>query len=581
MNLAALFHQPFMEYREALPDGRVRIRLRSAREDNLAVTLLHVAIYKPARWEQRFSRSPMVKVSSTVLHDYYQADFIPDDPRLCYLFEIRQGEALFYLDQEGIKTQEDFNTPPFGINPFAFAYAYPPKALPSWALGSVGYQIFPDRFRRAASPAEGCQPWHGGKVANDRFFGGDLVGIRQAIPYLKELGITLVYLTPIFKAATAHRYDTEDYYKLDSRLGSFQDLKNLTDSLHREGMRLILDGVFNHSGIRFAPFVDASSRPETSPYRDWFIFDDSKAGYQTFAYTRLMPKLNLKNPDAARFFLDVGRYWVREAGIDGWRLDVSPEVWPDFWRAFRRAIHQENHEALMIAECWDDSREWVGMGDMFDGTIHYMLSRAIWRFLAMDELDLAGFDSAVHHALNLYPSARMGAQWTYLSSHDTPRFLTRAGKKEDRLRLAAFFQLTAPGLPIIYYGDELGMEGGEDPDCRRPMAWDRVNNNAILAWYQQLTRLRLHLPALRTGSLMTHCLGPEGIYAYLRLDTQPLLCVMCTGQAIARQSLELPQAFKGASSLYDWLTGREVRIHQHQIELSVRPGACYILGRIP
>ena len=581
MNLSALHHLPLMEYREALPDGRVRIRLRTAREDLDKATLLHVCIYKDARFRYRFNKTPMTKVASGALHDWYQADFTPDDPRQCYLFELQKNGQTCYLDQEGIKEPEAFGEPPFGINPFAFAYVYPPRPLPAWALGKVGYQIFPDRFRRQGPPGPGIQPWDGGEVKNHRYFGGNLQGIREAIPYLKELGVSLVYLTPIFKAHTAHRYDTADYYQIDPMLGTLQDLKDLVTALHQNNMRLILDGVFNHSGTRFAPFVDAREKGPASPYYDWFFFDDSTTGYQTFAFTAMMPKINLDHEAAARYFLEVGRYWLRETGMDGWRLDVSPEVSPDFWRRFRREIHRENPEALLIAECWDDSREWVNSRDMFDGTMNYLLSRAIWRFFALRETSLAAFDSAVHHALSLYPTALLPAQWSFLSSHDTPRLLTRADGDIHRQRLAVFFQFTCPGLPVIYYGDELGMAGEGDPDCRRPMAWDQVGDNSTLAFYRQLAGLRNRLPALQTGAFTTLEAGEDGLYAYLRGEgEEAVLCVLYTGPYAGARPLRLPGDWAAADSLHDAWTGQRCPVADGSISLPAAPGACFLFTQV-
>lgn len=340
MNLAALHHVNWLEYREALPDGRVRIRLRAARGDLHQVTLLYAGIYSKQRYARQFMRQPMHLRAQDQLHDWFEADYRPDDPRSCYLFEIKDQDKTLYLDQEGIKTQEDFDSGYLGMNPFPYAYIWQTEATPAWARGSIGYQVFPDRFRRGAEPVPGLEPWTGGKVSNAVRYGGDLKGIRAAVPYLKQLGVDILYLTPIFLSDTAHRYNVYDYYRIDPMSGSLEDLQALAETLHARGMRLVLDGVFNHSGTQFAPFADAQKRGADSPYAQWFYFDNSKIGYQTFAFEKRMPKLNLQNEEAARYFLEVGRYWIREAGIDGWRLDVSPEVWPDFWRHFRKAVKE-------------------------------------------------------------------------------------------------------------------------------------------------------------------------------------------------------------------------------------------------
>lgn len=226
---------------------------------------------------------------------------------------------------------------------------------------------------------------------------------------------------------------------------------------------------------------------EASPYRGWFCFDDKMPyGYHTFGDWRYMPKLNLQNEDCAQYFLSVGRYWLEKCHVDGWRLDVSPEVWPDFWRQFKTMMRKVNPDSLMVAECWDDSREWLTVGDMFDSTMHYVLSRNIWSRFCRHEISTAQFDCALNRAAMLYPQRTQEVLWTFLGSHDTQRIRTRAGGDLRMVHAASFFQFTYLGSPIIYYGDELGMEGGEDPDCRRPMRWDDVEDNPTRAHYQKL-----------------------------------------------------------------------------------------------
>ena len=253
------------------------------------------------------------------------------------------------------------------MNVFHSALSDTAKEQPQWARGCVGYQIFPDRFRRVDVPGEETvEPWGSKRVANEYRFGGNLKGILEAVPYLAELGVGVVYMTPIFLSDTSHRYNTFDYYQIDPLLGTLEDLRNLADALHEKGIRIVLDGVFNHCGLGFAPFKDAMEKGKGSEYYDWFFFGEQyPCGYMTFGEKwAYMPKLNMQNEACAAYFLDVGRYWLREAHVDGWRLDVSPEVYPDFWRQFRRAVMAANPNAIMIAECWHDSREWCNVGDV-------------------------------------------------------------------------------------------------------------------------------------------------------------------------------------------------------------------------
>ena len=572
LNLAAIYHMPWLEYRHALPDGRACLRLRTARGNFDRAAARVTCNY----WgDDPFAKGldlPMELAFRDDLYDYYQVAYRPEDPRVKYVFYLYQGETTVLFDCQGPHIGGTLY--PDVEEAFVFAYVYPPDPMPEWARGCVGYQIFPDRFRRAGEPEEGLEPWTSERYENERRFGGNLRGVREAVPYLHDLGVDFIYTCPIFRSDTAHRYNTFDYYQVDPLLGTEADLKALCDELHRHGMRLVLDGVFNHSGVGFAPFRDAVEKGKASEYYDWFFFDDSVPfGYRTFAFAEYMPKLNLRNEACAEYFLKVGEYWLREVGVDGWRLDVSPEVYPDFWRRFHAMMKRVKPDSIMVAECWDDSREWLTVGDQFDATMHYVLSRCIWGRFADHKLSLAEFDARINRAAMLYPHRTQEVLWNFLGSHDTPRFLTRAGGDPAMLRAASFFQLTQPGVPVIYYGDELGMEGKGDPDCRRPMRWDDVEGNAMRAHYQRLTALRHAHPSLRVGELRTHCVLKDDLYAYLRItDTERALVVLNATTEPQHEYLPLPEALRGRKSLTDAYTGRRLRVVGEQLECGLDTG---------
>lgn len=552
LNLAAIHHMPWLEYRHAMPDGRVVIRVRTARGDFDRVVLKtanHYDLSDPFGAGALYEMAPQFR---TKMFDYYEAVFEVRDPRLKYLFLFyADGGRVYKLDGAGLRTGEhsfdDIS------ESFAFSYAWPPAPMPEWARGCVGYQVFPDRFRREGAPEAGLEPWDSSRVQSEYRFGGNLNGIRAALPYLKDLGVQMLYTTPIFVSDSAHRYNTFDYYRIDPLLGTLDDFKALCDEAHAQGIRVILDGVFNHSGTGFAPFIDARENGEQSQYRDWFFFDDLEPfGYRTFGHVPQMPKLNLQNADCADYFMQVGRYWLTECHADGWRLDVSPEVYPAFWGDFHREMKRLNPECLIIAECWDDSRQWISVGDQFDATMHYMLSRSIWKRFAYQSVDLKTFDASVNDAAMLYPMRNQDVLWTFLGSHDTERFLTRAGGDKRKLNAAVFFQFTGMGIPIIYYGDELGMEGGPDPDNRRPMRWDWTEHNQTREHFQTLARLRRGSEALRLGTFHTWKTMDNGLYAYeRRTDGQHVLCVLNTGAETVDVLLPLPEALRGKRELTD------------------------------
>ncbi len=577
LSLPSIFHQPWLEYRHALPDGRVCLRLRVGKGDFSCVKVRVTSQYALPDPFGVAVNHPMERAFSDEWYDYFEAVFQPQDPRIRYLFLLTAENRVFKLDAGGLRfgadAFEDIS------EAFAFAYAYPPDPMPEWARGCAGYQIFPDRFRRDGTAEPGLEPWTSDRVQSQYRFGGNLRGILAAVPYLKDLGVEMIYMTPIFLSDSAHRYNTFDYFQIDPLLGTEEDLKALCDELHQNGMRIVLDGVFNHSGVAFEPFLQAQNEGEASAYRDWFFFDPSiPCGYQTFGHEPYMPKLNLAQEGCAEYFLEVGRYWLDKCGIDGWRLDVSPEVWPDFWRKFRRMMKQVNPDSLMVAECWDDSREWITQGDMFDSTMHYVLSRNLWNLFCRHGISAEAFDFAVNRAAMLYPHRNEETLWTFLGSHDTERFRTRAGGDERMLRAGSFFQFTYLGAPMIYYGDELGMEGGADPDCRKPMRWDAVENNQTRAHFQRLCRLRRESDALRHGAFRTHAVLPNGLYAYLRASPcQQLLCILNTSLEPRSAWIPLPENMAGMAVLHDLFLGGNLPVLDGGVQVSLGVGEGMIL----
>lgn len=577
INFGSVYHMPWLEYRHALPDGKVCLRLQTGRGEFTAATARVTSNYAYPEFFRNAAVYPMTLAYRDEWHDWYEAVFTPDDRRMRYLFVMESDDQVFKLDASGLHAGRDYFED--ASESFAFAYAYPAAPLPEWARGCVGYEIFPDRFRREGEGEIGLEPWHSDRVQNEFRFGGNLRGIIKAVPYLKELGVEMIYTTPLFLSDTSHRYNTFDYFQVDPLLGTEEELKELADTLHQNGMRLMLDGVFNHCGFHFAPFQDALKNGESSPYRNWFFFDNTEeCGYQTFGHWSYMPKLNLNNPECADYFLEVGRYWLQACKIDGWRLDVSPEVWPDFWRQFRKMMIHENPQSLMVAECWDDSREWVTNGDMFHSTMHYVWSRDVWNRFCEHKISVHEFDAVLNRSLMLYPEHIQQGLWNFLDTHDTPRVRTRAGGDLRMQHAAAFFQFTSPGSPILYYGDELGMEGGGDPYCRFPMRWDDVENNQTLAHYQRLAQLRQTHPVLRLGNLRTWRVFDNGLYTYLRqLEQQQALCVLNTSIEPADALLPLPQAMAEMSVVTDLYSGQSFTVHSGCVQLKLTVGQGLIL----
>lgn len=434
--------------------------------------------------------------------------------------------------------------------------------VPFWVQDAVFYQIFPDRFANGdtRNDPRDLKPW-GSPPTQHGFQGGDLRGIINRLDYLMDLGVNALYLNPIFLSTSTHRYNTLDYYQIDPRLGSMADFRALLDAAHDNDLRVVLDGVFNHSGRGFFAFNDLLENQENSVYRDWyhvkrFPVDAYTAGdadsYLGWWGLKSLPKFNTTNPDVRKYLLRVARYWI-EQGIDGWRLDVPNEIDDDsFWAEFRETVKSANPEAYLMGEIWTADPRWVG-DTHFDGLMHYPLRETILEFLNGSFMTAAQFADKVEGYLKLYPRQNVYAMYLPLGSHDTERLMTVL-KDLRKVRLAFAFQFAYPGSPAIYYGDEVGLQGGKDPDCRRafptdPAAW----NNDLRKWVQLLATLRRRLTPLRRGEFHRLFLEDKRrVYAFARSLGREHVLVALNGGPV-RRNMQIP-----VGSL-DWEDGRIVR----------------------
>ena len=416
---------------------------------------------------------------------------------------------------------------------------------PKWVQDAIFYQIFPDRFARSKRlPDIGFEAWDT-PPTHHGFKGGDLYGVAEKLDYLQDLGITAIYLNPIFSSASNHRYHTYDYYNVDPLLGGNKALRFLLDKAHKRGVRVVLDGVFNHASRGIWQFHHVLETGAASPYKDWFHFDPERLnghkhwgayptpheqhlihqegslkaiGYQGWWNLPALPKFNTNTPAVREFLFDIGEYWVR-FGIDGWRLDVPGEIDDDaFWQEFRRRVRAINPEAYIVGEIWHEAQRWL-QGDQFDAVMNYLVTAAALSFFGGHRLDMGvvnqagGLHSRVHpnmqaydfaneidRLFNLYKPEITRAQLNLLDSHDMPRFLSCAGGDKNSLKLAWLFMFTIPGAPCIYYGDEVGVDGRHDPDCRKSFPWDESRwDNDLLDYAKECCVLRKNHPALRRG----------------------------------------------------------------------------------
>jgi len=393
--------------------------------------------------------------------------------------------------------------------------------LPLWVKDSLFYEIFPDRFFNGdlSNDPTNVRPW-GEKPTRSNFFGGDLKGILNKLDYLEELKINTIYLTPIFKARTNHKYDTEDYFSIDPSFGYEQTLKSLVSTLHERDMRIILDGVFNHCGDYFWAFKDVLSKGEKSNYKTWFKIRSfpikrNPPNYKSYGSTGYLPKLNMCNPDVRDYFLKVAKFWITDFGIDGWRLDVPWKVPIEFWCRFRDVVKKANPKAYIVGEIWRDPSFWL-KNELFDGVMNYLLRDLVIGYCVLNKMDAEDFDHECNYLRQYVHKEHQFLTLNLLGSHDTARILSICKNNINKLKLALTFIFTYIGAPMIYYGDEIGMEGGKDPDCRRAMIWNKKNwNEKIYHIYKSLIALRKTHPALRSLNFEILFIF-EGIFAYRR-----------------------------------------------------------------
>lgn len=543
MNYAAIVHRPTEDY--VRPEGResLAIALSTARGDLQAVSLWYWTRGESDPAKRRKKR--MDAALRDAYHDYYRVRVstpgISAYTRYCFCLETEK-EKLWY-GSSGFQETE----PGMEENFFEFLWPNPTDSdrAPTWAKEQIYYQIFPERFC-CGDPAltpQGAEAW-GSAPTRENFMGGDLKGILRKLDYIESLGATCLYLTPIFKAPSNHKYDTANYYEIDPAFGTKDDLRALVTEVHRRGMRILLDGVFNHCGYFWPLFQDLLEKGERSPYRDWFFphsfpVTAETCNYDCVGHYKWMPKLNLANPDTEQYFIEVGKYWIRDFNIDGWRLDVADEVPTAFWTAFSTAIRRLKPDALLLGETWGDAGRLV-RPDRLDTAMNYLFRDVAADWLAKDAIPASAVDHRLNQMLSLYPEAVSQRLYNLLDSHDTARFRYLCSDK-NRHKLAVALQMTFPGCPAIYYGDEIGLEGANDPGCRMAMEWAKQKQDReLLDWYQRLIALRKQSPSLRDGSYKTAFTDDESnVYAFYRFcESETSLVILNAGSAATQTALK-------------------------------------------
>jgi cyclomaltodextrinase / maltogenic alpha-amylase / neopullulanase len=459
---------------------------------------------------------------------------------------------------------------------------------PDWVRDAVFYQIFPDRFRNGslANDPKDTKPWGSEPNFHDRM-GGDLQGVLQRFDYLRDLGVNALYFNPIFASDSNHGYDTSDFYRIDEHFGNEKVFRELITKAHDLGWHIILDGVFNHTGTNFHAFKDLLEKGEKSPYKDWYYVkkfplrvESGQDTYECFRGNASLPKLNTENPETRQYLFDVATYWVQELGVDGWRLDAPADLSHDFWRDFRKAVKAVRPDAYLVGEIWEGPCEWV-QGDRFDGVTNYMWRGAAYTYFAEGKMSPTDFDKALREIRETCAPEATDQMLNMLSSHDADRLATRCNNDMFRIGQCVLFQMTYPGVPCIYYGDEIGIEGGHDPDNRRAFEWDTHRwDGGLHEFYKQLIRLYHEHVALQRGGYRTALIhDDQRLFGYLReYDSEKALVLFNSSDA--EQCAVVAIKDLGTEPFSLWLdTGAGLKQDGSTLYVKIPPHGIALLGR--
>ncbi|WAM31849.1 glycoside hydrolase family 13 protein [Caldicellulosiruptor naganoensis] len=510
-------------------------------------------------------------------YEVYQAIVEASTPRLGYKFMVKLFDGTFKIyDQFGLQEDDE----EIYVGHFHFPYANPSDVFekPKWVEKLVVYEIFPDRFARKDKKEEPRElyPWDyckwekpGGEV----FLGGNFEGIKSKIDYFKRLGINAIYFTPIFKSTSSHRYNVDDYFDVDPLLGTKEEFKELVETLHQNGIKVILDMVFNHTGTGFFAFQDVIKNGMDSKYFNWYNIkslpvDIQKGNYETFATgVKSMPRIDTSKKDVQDFFLSVLKYWLLEFDVDGFRFDVANELDKSFLRRIRLELKTLKKDVLLIGEVMHRSESFL-LGDMFDGVMNYFSWEVFLRFLLGKYKAKDAVKILAEYRLKFNPKL-FSCQLNLIGSHDTKRVLNAVLKNKKLAMLACVYNLTYQGIPMIYYGDEIGMEGEHDPDCRRGMIWEEEKwDKEIFELYRKLISLKKTSTALNVDDVKEGFLG-DVMYFERKADDEMVCIFFNPGKSLQNIKLFTPEIVGKEITFFK--SGKSVKNFSATFEFEILP----------
>lgn len=529
MNEQGILHIPDSRYCFPVSEREVVLRLRVDRRDSVDevwVVYENKYVIQTRQLCERLERKYEDR-----LFAWYEVKLELNDVRLSYVFRLRENGKEQYYSEDGLSESYDFSLAYFNFFQLPYLNSADIHREVSWMRSAVFYEIFVERFYMGPEAKDDTyvnMEW-GEKPCPKSFAGGDIPGITRKLDYIKGLGVNALYLTPVFQSVSNHKYDISDYYVIDTCFGTNEDFGRLVEEAHSRGIRVVLDAVFNHCSENLAQFQDVVRQGRKSPYFDWFIIRGEKPeknplNYEVFSYCDYMPKFNTSNPEVQEFLLDVAVSWIERYDIDGWRLDVSDEVSHDFWRLFRRRVKMAKKDCIIIGENWHDANPFL-QGDQYDSIMNYAFTKACLDYYAFGTFNAEQFSQKLSGLLMRNTDQVNRMMLNLLDSHDTDRFYTSVGGDRNRLLSAVAVLVMFPGAPCIYYGTELPLEGGYDPDNRRCFDWEETHwDTAYMGKLKALLSLRDE-SIVQTGEIRMY--SEDGLFVLKRFAGGGKLTLYC------------------------------------------------------
>ena len=499
MEIAAIYHRTANQYAYPLNQDELIINLKTGYDVDRVYIIQgdpYLAGIMGGKEQWQGAREEIFYKKRLKSHIWWTTTLRPPFKRLKYYFELWSGDEKIYYFENGFYTEEDLHHNGTDLSYFIVPWMNDVDIFktPAWVNDTVWYQIFPERFSNGdkSNDPVGVKPWKSEPIQNHHdYYGGDLQGIYDKLPYLQELGITGIYFTPVFEAESNHKYNTKDYKKVDPHFGTNELLRKTVEKAHELGIRIMLDGVFNHTGTDFFAWQDVLEHGKDSKYFSWYMISDKVANapdwkeklslhkdtkdgrYFSFAFAEFMPKLNTSNKEVRKYLLDSVEFWIDEFDIDGLRLDVGNEVSHKFLKELRDMTKEKKSDFYLLGEIWHDSNQWLS-GDEYDAVMNYPLATAITNYFAFEEWEKIAFEHSINRCFTTYMQQANDVLFNLLDSHDTNRLMDKVKGDLDEFYQQLVILFTMPGSPCIFYGTEVGMEGAHDPDCRRCMPWEEI-----------------------------------------------------------------------------------------------------------